>query len=176
MHIFRFKSNQFSLLLMSLFILPSSTAVHTWHPIIFSYCSHVLRASEEEWQSISGDPIKYVQNTAPLQSQAATEISCPIITCSSCVANISPTDLAFSPALSLNFHLVYGEYLYLTLPCLLAVLYEKMWWDNRPGSNLLSRLSFIYFLHLFSRVIATSQRRHWNAILVWYINNISQTQ
>lgn len=95
MHIFRLKCNPFSLPLMSLFILFPSTAVHTWHPITFSYCSHVLRASVEEWQSISGDPIKYVQNTAPLQSQAATEISCPIITCSPRVANISPTDLVF---------------------------------------------------------------------------------
>ncbi len=101
MHIFRFKSNPFSLPLMSLFILCPSTAVHTWHPITFSYCSHVHRASVEEWQSISGDPIKYVQNTAPLQSQAATEIPCPIITCSPCVANISPTDLVFFLSLSI---------------------------------------------------------------------------
>lgn len=53
---------------------------------------------------------------------------------------------------------------------------KKMWRDNRHGSNLLNLLSFIYFLHLFFIVIATSERRHWKAILPWYINNISQTQ
>lgn len=95
MHIFRSMSNPFSLPLMPLFILPPSAAVYTWHLITFSYCSHVLRASVEEWQSISGDPIKYVQNSAPLQSQAATEISFLIITRSPLVANISPTDLVF---------------------------------------------------------------------------------
>lgn len=89
-------SNPFSLPLMpSLFILAPSAAVYTWHLITFSYCSHVLSASVEEWQSISGDPIKYVQNSAPLQSQAATEISSLIITRSPLVANISPTDLVF---------------------------------------------------------------------------------